>query len=144
MVGTVAPAGGGRSSTRPATSGGSAARATPSGRATCPVREETIPVGGPAGCSRVVSRHTNLAAARTPSRLELTYLQSAADLAQMVAEGRFPFAAATSRSWRARRGSATGCSGWTGAGCVTYASPNALSAYRRLGPGRRPGRRPPR
>ena len=39
----------------------------------------------------VIERHTNLTAARTPSRLELTYLQSADDLAQMVAEGTFPF-----------------------------------------------------
>ena len=56
-----------------------------------PVREETIPVRRAGRVLGVVSRHTNLAAARTPSRLELTYLQSAADLAQMVAEGRFPF-----------------------------------------------------
>ncbi|MFD1936203.1 histidine kinase N-terminal domain-containing protein, partial [Nonomuraea mangrovi] len=61
-----------------------------------PVREETIPVrrAMPDGDGRflgVIQRSTNLSSARTPSRLELTYLQSASDLAQMVAEGRFPF-----------------------------------------------------
>ena len=39
----------------------------------------------------MIARNTNLSSARTPSRLELTYLQSASDLAQMIAEGRFPF-----------------------------------------------------
>jgi hypothetical protein len=50
----------------------------PDWRDDVPVREETVPVvvrGGRAVA--VVSRHTNLAAARTPSRLELTYLRCA-------------------------------------------------------------------
>ena len=55
-----------------------------------PVREETIPVVRAGRVVAVVSRHTNLAAARTPSRLELTYLRTADDLAVMVAQGRFP------------------------------------------------------
>ena len=41
-----------------------------------PVREETIPVVRDGRVIAVVSRHTNLAAARTPSRLELTYLRT--------------------------------------------------------------------
>ncbi|HET9944052.1 MAG TPA: histidine kinase N-terminal domain-containing protein, partial [Actinomycetes bacterium] len=56
-----------------------------------PVREETIPVVRAGRVVGVVSRHTNLAAARTPSRLELTYLRTADDRARMVAQGRFPF-----------------------------------------------------
>ena len=39
----------------------------------------------------VIERCTNLNSARTPSRLELTYVQGADDLARMVAEGTFPF-----------------------------------------------------
>ena len=57
-----------------------------------PVREETIPVVRAGRVLAVVSRHTNLAAARTPSRLELTYLRTADDLAVMVSQGRFPVA----------------------------------------------------
>ena len=55
-----------------------------------PVREETIPVVRAGRVIAVVSRHTNLAAARTPSRLELTYLRTADDLALMVAAGPVP------------------------------------------------------
>ncbi|WP_432925877.1 sensor histidine kinase [Microbispora sp. CA-135349] len=99
-----------------------------------PVREETIPVrrgkGGP--IIGVIQRSTNLSSARTPSRLELTYLQSASDLAQMVAEGRFPFAEEEPILVRSPR-VGDGLLRLDKAGRVTYASPNALSAYRRLG-----------
>ena len=60
-----------------------------------PVREETIPVRRAAG--REVARasiqrvHQPVRRPAPRRRLELTYLQSASDLAQMVAEGRFPF-----------------------------------------------------
>jgi two-component sensor histidine kinase len=102
-----------------------------------PVREETIPVrrADPAPGQRylgVIQRSTNLSSARTPSRLELTYLQSASDLAQMVAEGRFPFSGAEPILVRSPR-VGDGLLRLDRAGRVTYASPNALSAYRRLG-----------
>ena len=38
----------------------------------------------------VVGRDTNLSTARTPSQLELNYLTTADDLAQMIADGTFP------------------------------------------------------
>jgi two-component system, sensor histidine kinase PdtaS len=102
-----------------------------------PVREETIPVRRtlPDGDGRflgVIQRSTNLSSARTPSRLELTYLQSASDLAQMVAEGRFPFSGEEPILVRSPR-VGDGLLRLDRAGRVTYASPNALSAYRRLG-----------
>ena len=110
-----------------------------------PVREETIPVRRvPPGTDRegsgepqgnvigVIQRSTNLSSARTPSRLELTYLQSASDLAQMVAEGRFPFREDEPILVRSPR-VGDGLLRLDRAGRVTYASPNALSAYRRLG-----------
>ncbi len=71
------------------------------------MREETIPVVRAGRVVAVVSRHTNLAAARTPSRLELTYLRTADDLAVMVSQGRFPVPDADHRVAHAR-GSATG------------------------------------
>ncbi len=49
------------------------------------MRIEAIPWCAPAACSEVIGRHTNLLGVRTPSRLELSYLQSAADLTQMIA-----------------------------------------------------------
>jgi two-component sensor histidine kinase len=97
-----------------------------------PVREETIPVLRAGGVSGVISRHTNLAAARTPSRLELTYLRSADDLARMVAEGSFPVLGPDDQVDAAPR-VGDGLIRLDERGVVTYASPNALSAYRRLG-----------
>ncbi|MEN3539731.1 PAS domain-containing sensor histidine kinase [Microbispora sp. ZYX-F-249] len=99
-----------------------------------PVREETIPVrrGKEGPIIGVIQRSTNLSSARTPSRLELTYLQSASDLAQMVADGRFPFAEEEPILVRSPR-VGDGLLRLDKAGRVTYASPNALSAYRRLG-----------
>ncbi len=64
-----------------------------------PARHEAIPVRlrDPAaeeeGFSEVVAvigRDTNLSTARTPSQLELNYLTTADDLAQMVSDGTFP------------------------------------------------------
>src|SRR5262249_53652555 len=55
-----------------------------------PVRRESIPVTRDGQLVAVIERSTNLSSARTPSRLELTYLRGADDLAQMVAAGMFP------------------------------------------------------
>jgi len=97
-----------------------------------PVREETIPVRRDGHVIGVVSRHTNLAAARTPSRLELTYLRSADDLSRMLAEGRFPVPGPDERVLGSPR-VGDGLLRLDEQGTVTFASPNALSAYRRLG-----------
>ncbi len=98
-----------------------------------PVREETIPVVRPGGgVVGVVSRHTNLASARVPSRLELTYLRLAGELAQMLAEGGFPLPGLPPELDAAPR-VGDGLVSLDASGDVEYASPNALSAYRRLG-----------
>src|SRR6266542_1217454 len=97
-----------------------------------PVREETIPVRRDGRIIAVIQRSTNLSSARTPSRLELTYLQSADDLAQMVAAGRFPFPGEQPTLVRSPR-VGDGLLRLDRGGRVMYASPNALSAYRRLG-----------
>jgi len=80
--------------------------------------------------------------ARTPSRLELTYLQGADDLARMVAEGTFPFPGAERHAGpvAAGFGQNGAAQGWARPGGSIYASPNAQSAYRRLGLARRPDR----
>jgi two-component sensor histidine kinase len=97
-----------------------------------PVREESIPVRRGGKLLGVIQRSTNLSSARTPSRLELTYLQSASDLAQMISEGRFPVLGEEPNLVRSPR-VGDGLLRLDRHGRVTYASPNAQSAYRRLG-----------
>jgi two-component sensor histidine kinase len=73
-----------------------------------------------------------LASARTPSQLELVYLQSAADLAAMIADGTFPTPdAAVEEGAGPRVGD--GLVRLEPDGTIIYASPNALSAFNRLG-----------
>ncbi|MGH3447933.1 MAG: sensor histidine kinase, partial [Nocardioidaceae bacterium] len=104
----------------------------PEWRDEVPVRVEAIPVVRDARMLGVIARNTNLLGVRTPSRLELSYLQTAADLTLMISEGRFPYPVAR-RDWSSSPRVGDGFIRLDAAGVVTYASPNALSAYRRLG-----------
>jgi two-component sensor histidine kinase len=97
-----------------------------------PVRHESIPVTHDEKVIAVIERSTNLSAARTPSRLDLAYLRAADDLAQMIAAGMFPAPGEEPALVRSPR-VGDGLLRLGRAGKVTYASPNALSAYRRLG-----------
>jgi two-component sensor histidine kinase len=98
-----------------------------------PVRAEAIPVVRGDRVIAVVGRHTNLAAARTPSRLELTYLQCADDLARMIATGAFPVVGAPTGPRRGAPRVGDGLLRLDRDGRVVYASPNAVSALHRLG-----------
>jgi two-component system, sensor histidine kinase PdtaS len=97
-----------------------------------PIRREAIPIRCDGDVIAVLGRDANLASVRTPSQLELVYLQSAADLGAMVADGTFPAPDA---------GLEEGSGPRVGDGIVRlepdatiiYASPNALSAFSRLG-----------
>ncbi|WP_461035093.1 sensor histidine kinase [Streptomyces mayteni] len=104
----------------------------PEWREEVPVRVESIPVRREGRVLGVIARNTNLLTVRTPSRLELTYLQSASDLAQMIAAGSFPFPGQQVGMDRAPR-VGDGFIRLDAEGVVLYASPNALSAYHRLG-----------
>jgi two-component sensor histidine kinase len=97
-----------------------------------PVRHETIPVVSDGRVIAVIERATNLSSARTPSRLDLAYLRAADDLSQMVAAGMFPSPGEEPTLVRSPR-VGDGLLRLGRAGKVSYASPNALSAYRRLG-----------
>ncbi len=97
-----------------------------------PVRIETIPVRRSGRIIAVIARNTNLLGVRTPSRLELSYLQTAADLTQMIAHGHFPAPGQRSDHADSPR-VGDGFVRIDDAGRVTYASPNALSVFRRLG-----------
>jgi two-component system, sensor histidine kinase PdtaS len=103
----------------------------PEWREGTPIREEAIPVLFRNRAIAVVSAEQNLATARTPSQLELSYLQAAADLEQMIADGDFPFPTTEEREISPRVGD--GFLRIDPNGVIVYASPNAVSAYRRLG-----------
>ncbi|MFG1602765.1 sensor histidine kinase [Actinoplanes sp. NPDC049265] len=106
---------------------------TPARHEAIPVRrhEEVAPDAYPEVIA-VIGRDTNLSTARTPSQLELNYLTTADDLAQMVADGTFPPPRVPGETTSAPR-VGDGLIRLDAAGKVTYASPNAQSAYRRLG-----------
>ena len=97
-----------------------------------PVRHETIPVSRVGRVIAVIERSTNLESARTLSRMDLAYLKSADDLAQMIATGLFPGPGSSPAHVQSPRVN-DGMIRLGRSGKVSYASPNALSAYRRLG-----------
>jgi two-component system, sensor histidine kinase PdtaS len=104
----------------------------PEWRDDIPVRVEAIPVRRADRILGVIARNTNLLGVRTPSRLELSYLQTAAELTQMISNGFFPFEGQRSDHADTPR-VGDGFVRIDATGEVTYASPNALSVYRRLG-----------
>jgi two-component sensor histidine kinase len=97
-----------------------------------PVRREAIPIRVGDEVVAVLGRDSNLASIRSPSQLELVYLQTAADLAFMVAGGTFP---STDPDFEETSGPRVG-DGLVRVErdtTILYASPNAVSAFRRLG-----------
>jgi two-component sensor histidine kinase len=104
----------------------------PEWRDDVPVRVEAIPVRRGDRIIAVVARNTNLHGVRTPSRLELSYLQTASELTQMIAHGTFPYTGQRSDHADSPR-VGDGFIRVDATGTVTYASPNALSVYRKLG-----------
>lgn len=93
---------------------------------------EAVPVRHDDRVVAVLTHQTALAARRTSSPLETAYLDCAQDLVQMLSEGTFPNVddLATSRS-SPRVGD--GFIRLDTGGVVSYASPNAVSAYHRMG-----------
>ncbi|WP_024287578.1 sensor histidine kinase [Cellulomonas sp. KRMCY2] len=97
------------------------------------VREEAVPVVHDGRAIAVVARQTNLGGARTPSRLELNYVESADDLVAMIAKGEFPSPNAPTGPRRGAPRVGDGLIRLNSEGEVLYASPNALSCFHRLG-----------
>ncbi|TCJ31173.1 sensor histidine kinase [Nocardioides jejuensis] len=97
-----------------------------------PVRVETIPVRQGDRVLAVIARNTNLLGVRTPSHLELTYTQTASELTRMITRGAFPVPGQRSDHADTPR-VGDGFIRLDTGGRVSYASPNALSVYRRLG-----------
>jgi two-component sensor histidine kinase len=81
----------------------------------------------------VMTRHSNLSEARTPSRQELTFNVCADDLFGMIATGDFPDLGAPSGQRRGAPRASDGLIRLDLDGVATFASPNALSAFNRMG-----------
>jgi two-component sensor histidine kinase len=96
------------------------------------VKEETIPVMVEDQVIGVISRHRNSELMRQPSRLELNYREIAHNLYRMISEGTFPYPDAGSLFDPAPR-VGDGLIRLDVNGVVSYASPNARSAFSRLG-----------
>ena len=116
--------------------------ATPDWYEETPTRVRAVPVMrrlNPSGSQTtpapiaVITRHTNLSEARTPSRQELTFNECANDLFAMIAHGDFPDPGAPSAPRRAAPRASDGLIRLDVDGIVTFASPNALSAFNRMG-----------
>ncbi len=81
----------------------------------------------------VITRHTNLSEARTPSRQELTFNECANDLFSMISAGDFPDLGAPTGPRRGAPRASDGLIRLDVDGIVTFASPNGLSAFNRMG-----------
>lgn len=97
------------------------------------VRQEAIPVVRAGRVIAVLTRHSSTTSHRLPSRLELTYLDIAEQLARMIAVGHFPTVGAPTGQRRGAPRVGDGVICLDVEGVVTYASPNATSALHRLG-----------
>ncbi len=91
-------------------------------------RVRGIPLPGSTGVLAVIAQHPSVE--RDPSRLEQAYLEVAERLALMLAQGTFP---APSQAGEDSPRVGDGLIVLDVDGRVGYASPNAVSAYRRLG-----------
>ncbi len=81
----------------------------------------------------VITRHTNLNESQIPNKLQLNYLHAGNDLLRMVSEGTFPDLAEVTGSKRGNPRANDGLLRLDPSGKVTFASPNALGAFARLG-----------
>ncbi|MGI8457951.1 MAG: sensor histidine kinase [Propionibacteriaceae bacterium] len=97
-----------------------------------PVGVHAIPITIDGRLIAVVEQHSNQLGVRTAGSLEQSYLQTAAELAHMMSVGAFPPTADVG-AHRVQLRIGDGFVRLDPDGDVLYASPNALSAYRRLG-----------
>jgi two-component sensor histidine kinase len=96
-------------------------------------KEHLLAAEDNSGPIAVITRHTNLSESRTPNKIQLNYVSCGNELLSMITEGTFPdYSSPTGR----RRGAPRANDGLLRLdfdGNVTFASPNGLSAFSRLG-----------
>jgi two-component sensor histidine kinase len=97
-----------------------------------PVDTHAIPVTVDDRVIGVIEQHTSQLGVRSPSALERSYLNSAVELAQMITAGDFPMVGEDANQALSPR-VGDGYIRLDTDGIVEYASPNAVSAFRRLG-----------
>ena len=103
-----------------------------------PTRVRAVPIvrsshGQPPQTIGVLTRHTNLGETRTPSRQQITFNDCADDLFGMVASGEFPDLSSPTAPRRGAPRASDGLIRMDVDGVTTFASPNALSAFNRMG-----------
>jgi two-component sensor histidine kinase len=98
-----------------------------------PVQKESADQADTSAPIAVITRHTNLSESRTPNKIQLNYVSCGNELLTMITEGTFPdYSSPTGR----RRGAPRANDGLLRLdvdGNVSFASPNGLSAFSRLG-----------
>lgn len=105
-----------------------------------PTRVRAVPIvrargaeGTPPLVVGVLTRHTNLGEVRTPSRQQITFNDCADDLFGMIASADFPDLSAPTSPRRGAPRASDGLIRVDVDAMTTFASPNALSAFNRLG-----------
>lgn len=101
-----------------------------------PTRVRAVPIirgGADRTIVGVLTRHTNLGEARMPSRQQISFDECANDLFRMISTGEFPDPAAPTAPRRGAPRAADGLIRIDVDGITTFASPNALSAFNRMG-----------
>ena len=106
---------------------------TPTRVRAVPIVRGTTAAGAAPRVIGVLTRHTNLGEARTPSRQQITFNDCADDLFGMVAWGEFPDLSAPTSPRRGAPRAPDGLIRIDVDGVTTFASPNALSAFNRMG-----------
>ena len=96
------------------------------------IKEETIPVSFEGQVIAVISRHRNSELMRSPSALELNYREIAHSLYRMISEGSFPYPDTGSLFEPVPR-VGDGLIRLDVNGVISFASPNARSAFSRMG-----------
>ncbi len=95
-----------------------------------PIRMDAVPVRYDGEVVAVVTKEGSPATSRRPGRLEQVYLEAAEHVSRMICDGEFPYASTPFGDWP-RVGD--GLCVLDASGRVSWASPNAVSAFRRFG-----------
>ena len=97
------------------------------------VKVDAVPVRSRGGVVAILVKDSLPSSGRRPSPLERTYLETANALIRMVATGAFPFRAPGAAEVQEVQRVGDGTVRLDNKGRITYASPNAVSAFHRLG-----------
>ncbi|MGO1385976.1 MAG: sensor histidine kinase [Arachnia sp.] len=96
-----------------------------------PVDVWAVPIMRGGRCIAILERHTNLMGLRALGALEENYMEAAGVLTSMLLEGQFPLTSTLDKALAPKVGD--GVVRVQPDGLISYASPNAITAYRRLG-----------